>query len=181
MIIIEICDESCCKIIILEKLQRIDLNGFFFCLIFLFNSGRFFEKPNGNAEENGKKRSDIEHRFRSQCIDDDTAEAIALCDEAIMDELIEKGEISKDIISKKIKQRKIFPCFFGSALKLNGVEEFIKLISKYTVQPIYDKDFSAMLGEMNKIVDKYQKKQVKEDVRIRSLYMLSAPGGEKNE
>ena len=44
-----------------------------------------------------------------------------------------------------------------------------------------DKDFSAMLGEMNKIVDKYQRKQGKEDARIRSLYLLSAPGGEKNE
>ncbi len=44
-----------------------------------------------------------------------------------------------------------------------------------------DKDFSDMLGEMYKIVDKYQKKQSKEDARLRSLYLLSAPGGEKNE
>jgi len=42
-----------------------------------------------------------------------------------------------------------------------------------------DKDFSNMLGEMYKIVDKYQKKQSKEDARLRSLYLLSAPGGEK--
>ncbi len=44
-----------------------------------------------------------------------------------------------------------------------------------------DKDFSDMLGEMYKIVDKYQKKQHSEDARLRSLYLLSAPGGEKNE
>lgn len=44
-----------------------------------------------------------------------------------------------------------------------------------------DKDFSNMLGEMYKIVDKYQKKQNSEDARLRSLYLLSAPGGEKNE
>lgn len=82
-------------------------------------------------------------------IDDDTAEAIALCDETIMDELLEKGEISKDIISKKIKQRKIFPCFFGSALKLNGVDEFIRLISEYTLQPGYNDEFSATVYKIS--------------------------------
>lgn len=82
-------------------------------------------------------------------IDEDTAEAIALCDEAIMNELLERGEISKDIISKKIKQRKIFPCFFGSALKLSGVEEFIKLLSEYTLQPKYNDEFSATVYKIS--------------------------------
>lgn len=76
-------------------------------------------------------------------IDEATAEALALCDEAVMNELLEKGEISGDIIREKIKQRRIFPCFFGSALKLNGVEEFIRLISEYTLQPKYNEEFSA--------------------------------------
>ncbi len=82
-------------------------------------------------------------------IDEDTAEAIALCDEAIMNELLERGEISTDIISNKIKQRKIFPCFFGSALKLNGVEEFIKLLSEYTLQPKYNNEFSATVYKIS--------------------------------
>ncbi|MBP3922069.1 MAG: TetM/TetW/TetO/TetS family tetracycline resistance ribosomal protection protein [Ruminiclostridium sp.] len=82
-------------------------------------------------------------------IDEDTAEAIALCDEAIMNELLERGEISTDIISNKIKQRKIFPCFFGSALKLNGVEEFIKLLSEYTLQPKYNDEFSATVYKIS--------------------------------
>ncbi len=44
-----------------------------------------------------------------------------------------------------------------------------------------DKDFSNMLGEMYKVIDKYQKKQGNEDAKLRSLYLLSAPGGKKNE
>ena len=91
---------------------------------------------------------DFSHTVKNG-IDEDTAEALALCDEAIMNELLETGEISKDIITEKVRQRKIYPCFFGSALKLNGVEEFIKLISEYTANPRYDKDFSATVYKIS--------------------------------
>ena len=82
-------------------------------------------------------------------IDGDTGEAIAFCDEELMSEFLDKGEISEKNISDKIKRRKIFPCFFGSALKLKGVEEFIKLISRYTIQPEYGDDFSATVYKIS--------------------------------
>lgn len=44
-----------------------------------------------------------------------------------------------------------------------------------------DKDFSAMMNDIFKIVDKYQKKKSTPDAKLRSLYLLSAPGGENNE
>lgn len=44
-----------------------------------------------------------------------------------------------------------------------------------------DKDFSAMMSEIFKIVDKYQKKKTTPDAKIRNLYLLSAPEGEINE
>ncbi len=47
--------------------------------------------------------------------------------------------------------------------------------------PLSDKDFSAMMSEIFKIADKYQKKKSAPDAKLRSLYLLSAPGGENNE
>lgn len=44
-----------------------------------------------------------------------------------------------------------------------------------------DKDFSEMMSDIFKIVDKYQKKELTSDAKIRNLYLLSAPGGEKYE
>lgn len=44
-----------------------------------------------------------------------------------------------------------------------------------------DRDFSAMMSEIFKIVDKYQRKKTTSDAKIRNLYLLSAPGGETNE
>lgn len=44
-----------------------------------------------------------------------------------------------------------------------------------------DKDFSAMMNDIFKIVDKYQKKKASPDAKLRNLYLLSAPGGENNE
>ena len=76
--------------------------------------------------------AELIRRLDSACIDfsgyvkDNTdeavSEALALCDEGMMNELLEKGEISGGTIKEKIRQRRVFPCFFGSALKLSGVE-----------------------------------------------------------
>jgi len=56
-----------------------------------------------------------------------------MCDEMIMETYLEKGRVETSQISAAVKERKVFPCFFGSALKLEGVEEFIHGLMKYTV------------------------------------------------
>ena len=52
-------------------------------------------------------------------------EALALCDEAALEQLLERGKIDDALIAEMVKNRKVFPCFFGSALKLDGVEDFL--------------------------------------------------------
>lgn len=42
-----------------------------------------------------------------------------------------------------IRERKVFPCYFGSALKMTGVEEFWKDVEKYVENPEYPKEFGA--------------------------------------
>ena len=60
-------------------------------------------------------------------------EELSMCDEDIMHSYIENGCVSDDLVSDAILLRKVFPCIFGSALKLDGVDEFMSIIDKFTV------------------------------------------------
>ena len=48
-----------------------------------------------------------------------------VCDEQVMEAYLEGEEISREQIRQMIRERKLFPCYFGSALKMTGVEEFL--------------------------------------------------------
>lgn len=70
-------------------------------------------------------------------------EEIALRDEQAMDSYISQGRISDKVVSRAIFSRKIFPCFFGSALKMQGTEEFLNCLSKYAPEKQYSETFGA--------------------------------------
>ena len=70
---------------------------------------------------------------------------LAMCDEALMEAYLETEHIDTLQIMKGIKERKVFPCFFGSALKLEGVENFMQSIVKYASMPSYPEAFGAKI------------------------------------
>lgn len=61
----------------------------------------------------------------------DFYENIAVCEERLLEEFLETGSIGKEEIAELVAERKLFPCFFGSALKLEGVEELLKALRAY--------------------------------------------------
>lgn len=67
-------------------------------------------------------------------------ENIATSDEELLNEYLDGGSISDDAIAKAISQRLVFPVCFGSALKMEGIEEFLDVLSKYCVIPDYESD-----------------------------------------
>ena len=71
------------------------------------------------------------------------AEEAAVCDETVLERYLETGEVSGGDISRMIGARKLFPCFFGSALKLEGVDEFLAGLERYAPIPSYPADFGA--------------------------------------
>lgn len=79
-----------------------------------------------------------EHRDISELNED-----LAECSEDMMNSFLDKGEILDEQIAKAIKNREVFPCCFGSALKIEGVDRLICLIDKYTLQPLYGNEFGA--------------------------------------
>ncbi len=70
-------------------------------------------------------------------------ESIAMSDENAMQLFLEKGEVEKAEISRLIRERKIYPCFFGSALKQEGVDEFLKLFDEFTLPAEKSDKFGA--------------------------------------
>ena len=77
-------------------------------------------------------------------------EALALCDEAALESLLERGSIDDSLISEMIKSRKVFPCFFGSALKMDGVEDFLTALARFTVAPEYPSEFGAKVFKISR-------------------------------
>lgn len=70
-------------------------------------------------------------------------ENVAVCDEQMLEKYYETESIEKADIIRAIKERKLFPCMFGSALKLDGVREFIDCFDLYTQMPDYPDKFGA--------------------------------------
>ncbi len=91
----------------------------------------------------------LRHRFDEGCIDfarsyeSDFSESLAMCDEAILDAYLGGSEITSGMIASAVSARRIFPCFFGSALKLDGVDELLSGLTKYTKMPKYKTEFAA--------------------------------------
>ena len=77
-------------------------------------------------------------------------EALALCDEAALEQLLERGKINDALIAEMVKNRKVFPCFFGSALKLDGVEDFLTALACFTREPVYPKEFGAKVFKISR-------------------------------
>ncbi|MFY9176376.1 MAG: translation factor GTPase family protein [Caldicoprobacterales bacterium] len=76
---------------------------------------------------------------------EDFYDQLAMCDETVMESYLETGRIDTSQIARLIKERKVFPCFFGSALKLEEVETFLTSIVKYAQTPTYPEAFGAKI------------------------------------
>jgi len=77
-------------------------------------------------------------------------EEIALSDEHIMEKYLETGQILKTDIAGLIAARKLFPCYFGSALKNIGVEDFLAGLSEYAIMPDYPDEFAARVFKISR-------------------------------
>lgn len=92
--------------------------------------------------------ADLKKRLSENCVDfcassEELLENLAVCEEGLLESYLESGEIAEEDIARLIKERKTFPCFFGSALKMTGVEEFLAALENYTVEKQYPDAFGA--------------------------------------
>lgn len=116
----------------------------------------FINKMDQNGTDQAALLEELQERLSSGCIDfgtknsDEFYEAVAMEDEELLDQYLESGEIEDEQIRKMITERKVFPCFFGSALKLQGVEEFLKDFGYYTEEKEYPEAFGARVFKITR-------------------------------
>lgn len=110
----------------------------------------FVNKMDQEGTDKEKLLGELKKRLSDNCVefggDQDPiefAENISMCDEEALEKFLETEEISDTDISRLIRERKVFPCYFGSALKMTGVEEFLQGLETYCEMPEYAEKFGA--------------------------------------
>ena len=81
---------------------------------------------------------------------EEIAEAAAVCDEALLEQYLETGEVTDANLRGLIGGRKLFPCCFGSALKLQGVEEFLETLDRFAPEPEHLDGFGAHVYKISR-------------------------------
>lgn len=137
----------------------------------------FVNKMDAPAADKTKLLQQLKRRFSDGCIDftgeqdgDETLansmEDVAMQSETAMESYLESGTIPDETIREMIADRALFPCFFGSALKMDGIDEFVAGFERYVREPEYDSAFGARIYK------------VSHDTQGNRLTWLKVTGGE---
>ena len=113
---------------------------------------------------------------------DAIAEAAAMCDEALLEQYLSTGTVKDTAIRELIARRKLFPCCFGSGLKLTGVPEFLEILSRYAPRPQYPGGFGAKVYKISRDPQGNRLSWLKltgGSLKVRTPLTYPTPGGEE--
>ena len=115
----------------------------------------FINKMDLPGMEKEKLLAQLQKELSPGCIDftgdpDEIAESAAMCDEALLETYLETGTVTEGNLRGLIAGRKIFPCCFGSALKLEGVDELLDLLDAYAPDRNYPDTFGAKVYKISR-------------------------------
>ena len=117
----------------------------------------FINKMDQDGANSAEILKELQGRLDEKCIDftasqpqEEFMENLAMCDETVLETYLEEGEISEKQIRELIARRKVFPCYFGSALKSQGIQEFLEGLETYTKVPDYPDAFGAKVYKISR-------------------------------
>ena len=117
--------------------------------VFLFVNK--MDLPGANREEILRE---LRQRLSPDCVDfSDSAhymEEAALCDEALLETYMETGTLPENLLAEQIARRRLFPVYFGSALKLEGISEFLSALDRLTLERVYPPEFGATVYQIGR-------------------------------
>ena len=97
----------------------------------------------------------LRHELGEGCVDftpaarDRRMEQLATCREDALEAYLDAGEVPEDLVRQLVRQRLAFPCWFGSGLKLEGIDEFLEGLARYVEPPVYPAAFSARVFKIS--------------------------------
>lgn len=109
----------------------------------------FVNKMDQPGTDQEKILEELQKKLDSNCIDFDSHntetlyDSIAMCSENLMEEYLDTGKISRQAVDQAILNRQMFPCMFGSALKMDGVKELLEFINEHMICREYPEKFGA--------------------------------------
>lgn len=112
----------------------------------------FVNKMDLEGADRAQILEELQSSLSAGCLDfeDLEEEQAAMCEEGLLEEYLETGHISVPSIRNSISNRKIFPCYFGSALRMSGVEGFLDGIVQFTEEPSYPQQFGARIYKITR-------------------------------
>lgn len=117
----------------------------------------FINKMDQDGADPSEIRKELQGRLDEKCIDftasqpqEEFMENLAMCDETVLENYLEEGEISREQTAELIARRKVFPCYFGSALKSQGIREFLEGLERYMKVPDYPETFGAKVYKISR-------------------------------
>ena len=101
----------------------------------------FINKMDQDGTDRQDRFTELKRKLSGECVDfteagEEFLEELSMCGETVMESYLENGEITASQIQTLIRERKVFPCYFGSALKLEGVQELLDGLEKYMDGPV---------------------------------------------
>ena len=115
-----------------------------------------------NASPDGEGRKavmeSLRKRFGDGCIDfsqleedpDGFYEQAAVCGDELLESFLDRGHIPDELLKKAVANREIFPCCFGSALKMDGVDRLLSLLGRFVQLAEYGEDFGARVFKVSR-------------------------------
>ena len=149
----------------------------------------FINKMDLPGMEKGKLLEQLQEQLSSACIDfgmerESLEEACAMCDEALLENYLETGVVTQGNLQGLIAKRKIFPCCFGSALKLEGVETLLEILDRYAPEKEYGGEFAARVYKISRDPQGNRLTWLKVTggaLKVRSVLEYTNQKGEKRE
>ena len=158
--------------------------------VFLFINK--MDQPGTDAE---KLLEELQSRLSEHCLNfsqdlqnAELLEELAMCDEDVLEQYLETGSVEEDQIRTMIVERKVFPCCFGSALKMEGVTDFLKILDqgigneteaeKPVLEPVLtyrielppDCDVHQMLGKLRQLEEEIPELHIVWNERLAEIH-----------
>ena len=113
----------------------------------------FMNKLDLAGADKAARLAELQNRFGSGCVDISDPESVddlALCSEELLETVTEGREPSDEQIARAVQRRELFPCFFGAALRLDGVDELLDALRRYTLAPAARSEFGARIFKITR-------------------------------
>lgn len=115
----------------------------------------FINKTDVVGADTAKVLNELQQQFSTGCLlftdeaSAETQEAIAMQDDSVLENYLNQGTISDDDVRQLIKQRKVFPCYEGAALKLKGIDELLNGLERWTIAPTFGSEFAGRVFKIS--------------------------------